>query len=220
MLLTRARSFDNLLSTSPVREQLTERRHSPPIERRNFGPSEPPARGPLLPPHLKGQGKSVSVDEDTDSIDGGMTGSTKPRPAKIRAGVRKGIPNGPGFRIEAGEQRFDSNRSVRDSSPHQPLAHTVSEPPHKRDDREAISEVESMLPKTYVAVSDYTSQTPGCLSFSEGDKCFLVRKTKDGWWMVNIGGREGWTPGDFWEEERKVCVCVCACTCVQERERE
>ena len=32
----------------------------------------------------------------------------------------------------------------------------------------------------------------------------LLRKTQDGWWLVNIGGREGWTPEGFWKEETRV----------------
>lgn len=63
---------------------------------------------------------------------------------------------------------------------------------------------ESNYPKTYIAKYSYKSQTEGCLSFSAGDKCVLVSQTKDGWWLVNIGGKEGWTPGDFWDEDVRV----------------
>lgn len=71
-----------------------------------------------------------------------------------------------------------------------PLQHTVSSPDFER-----------ALLKTYVAVSSYSSQTEQCLTFSEGDKCVLITQNRDGWWLVNIGGREGWTPGEYWEED-------------------
>ena len=58
-----------------------------------------------------------------------------------------------------------------------------------------------VLPKTYISISAYESQTEQCLSFSVGDKCVLIQQSKDGWWLVNIGGREGWTPGEYWEED-------------------
>ncbi len=59
---------------------------------------------------------------------------------------------------------------------------------------------DGVLPKTFVSVSNYISQTEGCLSFSVGDKCVLIQQT-DGWWLVNIGGQEGWTPGEYWKED-------------------
>lgn len=69
-----------------------------------------------------------------------------------------------------------------------PLLHTVSTPNME-------------LPKTYISVASYTSQAKECLSFSEGDKCVLIQQSPDGWWLVNIGGREGWTPGEYWKED-------------------
>ena len=62
----------------------------------------------------------------------------------------------------------------------------------------------SFLPKTYTAIEDYGSQAPGCISFNAGDRCILVRQSAGGWWYVNIGGREGWTPGDFWQVDQRV----------------
>ncbi len=62
-------------------------------------------------------------------------------------------------------------------------------------------DLDAVLPKTYVSMSSYASQTEQCLSFSAGDKCVLIQQNKDGWWLVNIGGREGWTPGEYWMED-------------------
>ena len=77
---------------------------------------------------------------------------------------------------------------------HKPLAHTISEP----------SFVDSNFPRTFVAVDSYSPQAEGCLSFSAGDKCVLIQKTPNGWWLVNLGGREGWVPGEYWNEEIRV----------------
>lgn len=62
----------------------------------------------------------------------------------------------------------------------------------------------SFVPKTYLAIESYEGQAPGCLSFNAGDKCSLIRQSNGGWWYVNIGGVEGWTPGEFWQENTRV----------------
>lgn len=80
---------------------------------------------------------------------------------------------------------------------HKPLEHTISSPVT------SMSEVGG-APRVFVAHCDYTSQTEGCLSFSKGDRCVLVKNTPGGWWMVSINGKEGWTPSDYWDEEMKV----------------
>lgn len=59
--------------------------------------------------------------------------------------------------------------------------------------------------RSYTAIEDYTSQADGCLSFSAGERCLLIKQSSGGWWYVNINGKEGWTPGEFWEEEKRVC---------------
>ena len=61
--------------------------------------------------------------------------------------------------------------------------------------------------RSYTAIEDYTSQADGCLSFSAGERCLLIKQSSGGWWYVNINGKEGWTPGEFWEEEKRVC-CI------------
>ena len=63
---------------------------------------------------------------------------------------------------------------------------------------------QNLPPRTYIAIEDYESQAPGCLSFKQGERCVLVKQAGGGWWLVNIGGQEGWTPGEFWEEDQKV----------------
>lgn len=60
--------------------------------------------------------------------------------------------------------------------------------------------------KTYTAIENYTSQAHGCLSFTTGERCVLIKQSTGGWWYVNISGQEGWTPGEFWEEEKRVRV--------------
>ena len=103
---------------------------------------------------------------------------------------------------------------VQASPTHKPLEHTISSP--------VPLTTEAGGARVFVAHCDYTSQTEGCLSFSKGDRCALVKNTPGGWWMVSINGKEGWTPSDYWDEDVKVggvcvcgvCMCVCACACV------
>ena len=51
---------------------------------------------------------------------------------------------------------------------------------------------------TFTAVESYVAQSDVCLSFNTNDCCALLRKTDQNWWLVNIGGKEGWVPGTFW----------------------
>eukprot|EP00731_Ephydatia_muelleri_P023380 Em0015g963a len=82
------------------------------------------------------------------------------------------------------------------SPTHKPLEHTISSP--------VPLTTEAGGARVFVAHCDYTSQTEGCLSFSKGDRCVLVKNTPGGWWMVSINGKEGWTPSDYWDEDVKV----------------
>ena len=196
-VLTRTKSLEDLLSSSPKECTTPPRQHSPPNDWHNQT-SQPPARVPLLPPHMR---------ENTQPAGGGdvVLGNVKPRPAKYRAGKARRANGDPGVisppELPPNEHSF-LNRSTRGSSPHRPLMHTISEPSPKENSHSVPAT--DLVPKTYVAVSDYTSQAAGCLSFSQGDKCVVLQKTRDGWWLVNMGGREGWTPRDFWQEERRV----------------
>ena len=54
------------------------------------------------------------------------------------------------------------------------------------------------LVETFTAVEAYVAQSDICLSFNTDDCCALLRKTDQNWWLVNIGGKEGWVPGTFW----------------------
>lgn len=67
------------------------------------------------------------------------------------------------------------------------------------------------IAKTYIAIADYKSQADGCLSFNEGDRCVLVSSAGE-WWLVNIGGREGWTPAEFWQEQRVSMILNVCCS--------
>jgi len=62
--------------------------------------------------------------------------------------------------------------------------------------------------QTYVAVASYTAQTNICLSFNAGDHCVLLKTTNERWWLVNIGGIEGWVPGTFWDASMKVSKII------------
>jgi len=71
------------------------------------------------------------------------------------------------------------------------------------DDQTDYVDLEKTM-QTYVAVASYTAQTDICLSFNVGDHCVLLKTTNERWWLVNIGGTEGWVPGTFWDASMKV----------------
>ena len=106
-----------------------------------------------------------------------------------------------------------SSSPPRDPSPeHRGVTHTnsVPTPPPAPTGSRSSKEAGRHL-KTHVALSSYHTSVSGCLSFQAGDKCVLLRKTPDGWWLVNIGGREGWTPEVYWKEEawvRELCNSI------------
>lgn len=197
-VLTRTKSLEDILSSSP-KEHLPQRQHSPPYNRKNLRQvPEPPPRNtqPLMPPHLKDRVHSM------DSVDGPV-GSPKPRPAKIIAGKARKNGEFSGVKLpelSVSESGGGVTKNTFVSPTHRPLLQSISQPT-----------LGVGFPLTYVAMSSYTSQAPGCLSFSEGDKCVVINTTKDGWWLVNIGGREGWTPGEFWREEKRVRELCSSC---------
>ena len=53
---------------------------------------------------------------------------------------------------------------------------------------------------TYVTIADYGGDGEGSLSFSEGETVEVFEKNPEGWWYVQIGGKEGWVPSTFIEK--------------------
>ena len=51
----------------------------------------------------------------------------------------------------------------------------------------------------FVTIADYTSDDPSSLSFKDGETVEVIEKNEDGWWYVNIKGKEGWVPSTFIE---------------------
>ena len=52
---------------------------------------------------------------------------------------------------------------------------------------------------TYVTIGDYCGYDDSSLSFNEGESVKVLEKNSEGWWYVEIGGREGWVPSTFIE---------------------
>jgi len=66
----------------------------------------------------------------------------------------------------------------------------------------------STIIETFTALEGYVAQSDICLSFNDGDCCALLRKTDQNWWLVNIGGKEGWVPGSYWEPSSQVSITI------------
>lgn len=63
-----------------------------------------------------------------------------------------------------------------------------------------------MTIETFTALESYVAQSDICLSFNTGDCCALLMKTNQNWWLVNIGGKEGWVPGNYWKSSSQVSI--------------
>lgn len=194
--LTRAKSLEDLLASNSSRETSPQRLGSPQAEKK-AGPARVPVYPPI--PVGGGSGKGSKGPADQANSESKSAGKSK---VKIKTG-------------KLGKRTSDTqmNRSaVQPNSPpsgpspeHRSVTHTVSVPTQPLPPQGGhLKKGPSVHLKTYVAVSKYKSQVTNSLNFQAGDKCVLLRKTDDGWWLVNIGGREGWTPEAYWREETKV----------------
>lgn len=193
--LTKAKSLEDLLASNSSRESSPQRLGSPQNERKSS-----PARGVQVLPSAPIAGKGRGAG-DQPSESRGLGGVRKPKlGGKNKTGKGKQT-----FETQAPHHVLKSSTPPSGSSPEHPsITHTTSVPalsPSRQVQSANKSVNKSGHLKTYVALSDYQTDMAGCLSFQTGDKCVLLRKTLDGWWLVNIGGREGWTPEGFWKEE-------------------
>lgn len=205
--LTKAKSLEDLLASNSSRESSPQRHGSPHSERKAS-----PGHVPILPPFpedgVSGKGK---VGDESRSGGGGVT---KQKLGKSKSGGGRGritkryseIPPVP-------HHVLHSSSPPRGPSPeHRAISHTTSVPippplavlsgqQRQQLPPPPLQTKDSVHLKTYVALSNYQTSASSCLSFQAGDRCVLLRKTPDGWWLVNIGGREGWTPEAYWKEE-------------------
>lgn len=202
--LTKAKSLEDLLGSPSSRESSPQRHGSPQTERKSS-----PGRGvqvlPLAPIAGKGRGAGDQPNESR-----GLGGRTPKLGGKNKTGKGK-----QSFETQAPHHVLQSSTPPSGASPEHPsITHTTSVPIPSAS-QQTQSANKSVHLKTYVALSDYQSDIAGCLSFQAGDKCVLLRKTLDGWWLVNIGGREGWTPEGFWKEEAWVSTAHMECPSIE-----
>lgn len=195
--LTRTKSLENILSEYGRKQspQLARRQATPPTERQQRRNLDAQAKHPVLPSPLKKQieGFKFGRVNSSDALT-----SPKPQPGRLLAGKRKPLPNAPKATSASTIDSFLTPIPPRGSGGHNALKHTMSEC------GTVATTPSGFVAKTYVAVADYTGETEGCLQFKVGDKCVLVQLASNGWWLVNIGGKEGWTPAVFWEEQERV----------------
>ena len=197
-VIERTKSLEDVLSGMSSREQ--NRKQSPLAERKFRAPFQLGRNAPGSPPPAPAPYTSNN-SIGSDQVDGPRTPTTKqpkPEPAKKIAGKKMyhklSLPPPP-------------EQESRVNNPTPPLitpSHCIpaAAPPFSPS-IVTRSPLTQAVPKTYVAIEQYQSQGEGCLSFREGDKCVLVNSVGP-WWLVNIGGREGWTPAEFWQADQRV----------------
>lgn len=202
--LIRAKSMEDILSSVKGDYAEIPRRHSPPLEEETFKPTPPP----LPPPRIPG---SVSKTQNcVESTDGPKSAqATKPKTSYFKSTKnQKPVANG---HLPSSSRRSASPPST--DSPVFPSDSTVS--PQKLNKRQSspdihtkreqlLSQMIEKMQTKFIALHSYSNTKEGCLSFSAGELCTVKQKKSDGWWLVRIGDREGWTPGNYWKEESSV----------------
>ena len=53
----------------------------------------------------------------------------------------------------------------------------------------------------YKTVAMFTAENPGEVGFDEGEVVEVLEKMDEGWWLVQVGGSEGWAPSDYIKKE-------------------
>ena len=205
--LTRTKSLEDVLTSNSSRESSPQRLGSPQCERKAS-----PARVPVLPPVPisggggsgsggGGGGKGKGLGDHQPSESRGFMSVLKSKQGKVKTGKLKRNSE-----VQIPHHVLQSNSPPPGpSTEHRSITHTTSVPIQPplclQGGGGRVVKESSVHLATYVALSNYQSQQMGCLSVQAGDKCVLLKKTADGWWLVNIGGREGWTPESCWKEE-------------------
>lgn len=169
--------------------------YSPPLPRSNMAPPLP-ARNP--PP---------AAEKPLPERDISFLPITKPKPGRTRnifkrnKQMSESTDSKPRLPVRGGAPERSVSPIARHSiSPpgfvgHPPLVHRNSEP--------VIDVVNNLKKVGYIAVFAFSAASDRCVSFSVGDKCNLIKKNEEtGWWLVKVGDKVGWAPGDYWKEQR------------------
>jgi len=196
--LIRAKSMEDLLSSKESIDAVVPQ-GSPPLPKRDFAPPLPARNPPVEKPIIE-----KLSDKDPCFL------PIKPKAGKTRNPFKRNR-NQPESTEAPPLPRTKPNRNLPDrsispiarhcispppsgDSPHPPLVHTNSEP---------SIDTEPVRKSTHVAAFSFTADSDRCLGFSAGDKCELVKKNEEtGWWLVKLADKIGWTPGNYWREQR------------------
>lgn len=219
--LVRAKSMEDILSSSKndyaeIAKDSSQDDYDE-ISRDNSPTFEPvacfkPTPPPLPPPRVPAQANKRQLS--VDSIDGPM-GCLKSINLKSFIG-KKTVTNGhvtttsrrsvsPPVFTESPTSPSDQSASTQKGS-NITKGQNFSSEVHAR--REALlSQMIERMQTKYIALHSYSSPKEGCLSFSAGELCTVKQKKNDGWWLVRIKDKEGWTPGNYWKEETRVSYC-------------
>lgn len=207
--LVRAKSMEDILSSSKDDYAEIPHQHSPQMEHKTFQPTPPP----LPPPRVPGANKRQSGISERYTE---TTPKTKAAPKAKSVYSKFGRIQKPS--LANGHPPSSSRRSASPPSTQNPTVTSPDSvtsplksgkgqetPTDSQGKRENIlSRMIERMQTKYIALHSYSSPKDGCLSFSAGELCTVKQKKTDGWWLVRIGDKEGWTPGNYWKEESKV----------------
>ena len=212
--LVRAKSLEDILSSSKGDyAEIPRESSSTPTEHKSFQPTPPP----LPPPRVPGVNKrQSSVERYTETTPKTTTTHTKTKSVYSKLGKDQRISLVNGHTPTSGSRRSASPPSTQSPTVTSPdpatspsklgkMGRGSETPTDTQSKRESVlSRMIERMQTKYIALYSYSSPKEGCVNFSAGELCTVKHKKSDGWWLVRIGDREGWTPGNYWKEEGKV----------------
>ena len=203
--LIRARSMEDILSAaSNIDYAEISREQSPAGEEETFKPTPPPLPPPRVPGAVKRQNSVESP--------GGPRGAVVPKPkpsffksAKSQKPIANGhLPNNPRRSMSPPSNESPASPSDLPLSPLRQSKGQDSGSEVQARREQLLSKMIERMQTRFIALHSYTAPNDGCMSFSAGAMCTVKQKKSDGWWLVRVGDKEGWTPGNYWKEDTKV----------------
>ena len=203
------KSQENLLAATQAEEERQQQSSASPI---------PAPRKSISTIKVGGSPKFMPTKSTSASSVAQSKSTPKPPPPS-----RNHIPpsNSQTLKLAGIEKALKSGKSPPVMPAKRPINNTLSaggtkkvSPPQRPKDSPAQKQKKTPPPRpgnspaagrkiSYVTIADYGGYDDASISFSEGESIKVLEKNPDGWWYVEIGGREGWVPSTFIDKSDK-----------------
>ena len=202
------KSQENLLAATQAEEERQQQSSSSPV---------PAPRKSISTIKVAGSPKFMPKSTSASSVAQPKSTPKPPPPS------RNHIPpsNSQTLKLAGLEKALKSGKSPPVMPVKRPINNTLSaggtkkvSPPQRPKDSPAQKQKKTPPPRpgnspavsrkiSYVTIADYGGHDDASISFSEGETVKVLEKNPDGWWYVEIGGREGWVPSTFIDKTDK-----------------